>query len=231
MTIKIYWANIEKEWMRAKEPESVLKLFSEKHKNNNINFTLKCPSFKEHLKNVYALKSIYEYEFIKDNENLITKYYDKQFFDEHVLTRSFEDNFFSFTQKVVFFTEENSLEVDVGVYPFFEDNNITQRCVIIPGTLDIGKWYRPLDFAFYLKPNFNSFQIKEDEIYSYLKFNTKENIKFIQYKHTEKLDSYMKDIFECKMNTNKILNLVGYYNMMKTKKLIIDEIKKNLLSV
>ena len=55
MTITVYWASLEREWMLAKEPESVAKLFYEKdlHDPTNNNAQLNyCPSFNKNLKNL-----------------------------------------------------------------------------------------------------------------------------------------------------------------------------------
>ena len=34
------------------------------------------------------------------------------------------------------------MPVTMSLSPYFEDNNITDRCIVIPGELDIGKWFR-----------------------------------------------------------------------------------------
>ena len=120
--------------------------------------------------------------------------------------------------------------MSAGIFPFLEDNNITKTCITIPGTLDIGKWFRSTDFAFYLKNNINEFEIEEKEIYQYIKFNTENKIIFKQFFVSEKIKTYLFDIINSKEYRNlKNRSLEEYYLMLRHKKNIIKEIKNNLL--
>lgn len=230
MAITIYWACNEKEWMRAKEPEPIYKNFAKigKDKKTLIEF---CPSIKNYMKNTFALKSLYDYNFeINDENNIKSNLYDQNFFDKHVIIRSSIDKLFSFNQEFVFFTEEKSLKMSAGITPFLENNNITKRCINIPGTLDIGKWFRLIDFAFYLKDDFNKFEINEEEIFQYIKFETDKKIIFKQFTVNEKINKYFYDIINAKsFRINKPRTLDGYYSMFNHKKQIIKEIKNNLI--
>ena len=110
MTAIVYWASLEKEWMLAKEPEPVSKIFYEKnlHNSKNKNAQLNyCPSFNENLKNLYALRSIYDYSFKIENDQVQSKKRDQHFFNQHVNIRDLNRRLFSLTQGFIFFTEEN----------------------------------------------------------------------------------------------------------------------------
>ena len=232
MSIIVYWACTEDEWLRAKEPESVYKNFIKKIKNKKTNIE-SCPSIKNYANNTFSIKSIYSYNFeiLNKTEGAFSNLYDQNFFDKHVLVRSQIDKLFSFTQGFVFFTEKKSLNMSAGILPYLEDNDINKKCIVIPGTFDIGKWFRPIDFAFYLKNNYNDFEIKEEEIFQYIKFDTNEKIIFKQFKFNEKLNKYLLDIINAKnFRTKKTKNLEDYYLMLKHKKHIINEIKNNLLN-
>jgi hypothetical protein len=233
MSITIYWASNDREWLRATTPELIYKNFSKDIKNQEQNLTL-CPATKNYMKNTFSIKSLYNYDFrINDfgkGKELVTDTYDQKFFDEHMQVRSIENKLFSFIQRFVFFTEEKSLLMSAGVLPFLEDNNITKRCVVIPGTFDIGKWFRQSDFAFYLKKDYDDFKIEENEIFQYIKFHTDEKIIFKQFRVNEKIQDFLNDIENAKENRKgKIRPLQEYYLMMKNKKMIIKEIKNNLL--
>ena len=111
-----------------------------------------------------------------------------------------------------------------------ENNNITDRCTISPGTFDIGKWFRHLDFVFYLKENYNEFKIKEDDIFQYIKFHTKEKIIFKQFKMSAEVKEFFMDSDGARrFRQVKLRNLEDYYSMMRNKKNIIRSIKNNLL--
>jgi hypothetical protein len=164
MAITIYWACDEEEWMRAKEPIPIYKNFIKNIKDKKTNIE-SCPSIKEYMKNIFSIQSIYSYSFeiFNDRDGAFSPIYDEKFFDRHVLVRSQTEKLFSFTQKFIFFTEEKSLSMSTGMFPFLENNNITKRCIPVPGTMDIGKWFRVTDFGFYLKDDFNKFEIKEED--------------------------------------------------------------------
>jgi hypothetical protein len=233
MSIIIYWSCDDDSWLRSQAPESAYKDFCKKIENQKNNLIL-CPATKDYMNNIFSVKSLFDYEFTlnlneRTNEVFSNKY-DQKFFNKHVLVRSGEDRLFSFLQRYIFFTEEKSLLMSGGILPFFEDNNITKRCISIPGTFDIGKWFRPLDFAFYLKKDYNEFKIEEREIYQYIKFNTKEKIIFKQFEITAEIKKVIEDIDNSKnFRELKLRELKEYYFMMKNKKYIIKLIKKNLL--
>jgi hypothetical protein len=231
MSITVYWACDEEEWMRAKEPEPIYKNFLKniQDKNTSINF---CPSIKEYMKNIFSVKSIYEYNFeiTDDQTNIFTNLYNQKFVDRHVVVRSNKEKLYSFTQNFIFCTEEKSLKMSTGISPFLEDNNITKRCMPIPGTMDIGKWFRLTDFAFYLKNDYNRFEIKEEEIFQYIEFHTKEKIIFKQFYINEKIRQYLMDVTNVKNSRiNKNRALENYYALFNHKKQIIKEIKNNLI--
>lgn len=231
MAINVYWACTENQWMLAEKPESVASIFYKKNLNDKADNKLSlnyCPVFNDNLINLFALKSIYDYEFnISDNE-IATNFYDQTFFETHVHIRSLEKKFFSFRNSYIFFTDFPDLETTFYEYPFLEDNNITNNCIPVTGKFNIAKWFRNTEFAFFLKNHSNRFKIERGEIFSYIRFHTKEKINFQQFRYTELLDQYNKDGFNLNFY-GYLKKIENYYKMFKTKKLILDEIKKNLI--
>ena len=234
MSVTVYWACVEKEWVKAEEPEKVSNRFyklgfgNESHNHPGaINY---CPVFNQNLFNVFAIKSIYDYSFsLKDNA-VHSNMHNQQFFDEHVIIRQLEKKFFSFGTKYVFFTEEDSLEITAYEYPVFEQNEITKRCILFPGQFDIGKWFRNLEFAFALKDEFDEFSVNEEDVLYYLRFHTKEKINFKQFKMTEKLNQFMSDNNRVNAFSSKPKkNINVFYNKFKGKSHILNEIKQNLV--
>ena len=233
MSITIYWACHDESWLRAKAPESVYKKFVKNPKNQKNEVVL-CPATKDYMKNIFSINSLFSYDFridpLSNDNNAFTNTYDQNFFDNHVLVRSKEDRLFSFFQRFCFFTEEKSLLMSAGILPFLENNNITKRCNIIPGTFDIGKWFRIVEFAFYLKEDYDEFKIEEDEIFQYIKFHTEEKIIFKQFKVTPEILSFLFDSENAKISRRfKLRPLEEYYSMVKHKKNIINKIKNNLI--
>jgi len=230
MSINIYWACLEDQWMLATPPETVSehfyknRTFNKSEPSSLINF---CPAFNANLKNLFTLKSIYNYNFKIEEKNVVTTLYDQHFFDDHVVVRSLDNRFFAFRHKYIFFTDEPSLNVTFYEYPFLEDNNITKRCIIPAGTFDIGRWFRNTEFSFFLKKDYDEFIIEKDEIYSYMRVHTDKNINFIQFRYTDLLLKYNNDGHN--LTKNPLYSLQNYYKAFKNKKLILKEIHNNLL--
>lgn len=230
-TINVYWTCIEKEWLRAEPPESLSTVFyrNRKYDKNypdvNMHF---CPALNNHFNNMFALKSLYNYSFKIVDNNIVSDDYDQEFFSRHVNIKSIEKKLFSFNQSFIFFTDEESLPSTLSIPPYLEDNNITDRCIIMPGELDIGKWFRNIDMTFYLKNKYNEFKIEENEVFSYMKFHTDKKINFIPFRQTSKLNDLLFDQIDSKSNKKKIFSIEKFYSVFKTKKLILKEIKENL---
>jgi hypothetical protein len=231
MAINVYWACCEDQWMLANAPEPVSSIFynqyffNKDHPDTQINY---CPAFNKNLQNLFAIRSIYDYNFELKNQQVVTEMYDQHFFNQHIVIRSLDHKFFSFVQSFIFFTDANDLEMSAGEFPFLEDNNITKSCIILPGKFNIAKWFRPIEFSFYLKKDYDCFKIERNEIYSYLRFHTNEKINFIQFRYTDLLEQYKNDGFN--LNFFRYLkNLKNYYSFFKNKKLILKEIRENIL--
>jgi hypothetical protein len=81
-----------------------------------------------------------------------------------------------------------------------------------------------------LKEKYNSFKIEKDEVFAYIKFHTNEKINFKQFVITPELTNFTKD---CTVLTKyaPLKSLENYYKILKTKKLILKEIKKNLTGI
>ena len=234
MAITVYWACGEEEWIKAEQPEKVLNRFykmgfGEKDFSHPaaINY---CPVFNETFNNVFAIKSIYDYSFKIENNNIILNMYDQQFFNQHVLIRQLEKKFFTFDMKYIFFTDEDSLEITAYEYPMFEQNEITKRCMMFPGKFDIGKWFRTLEFAFALKNDFNEFSVSNEDVLYYLRFHTKEKINFKQFKMTSSLVNILHANNKVNhFSLNPKTNIKDFYNKFKGKSYILNEIKQNLV--
>ena len=228
--INVFWACPEKEWMYAKEPDKISDIFYSRFKadENPYSHINRCPSFNGSLKNLFALRSLYNYNFQIVDNNLISNLYNQEFFNSHITIRSINQKFFSFSNKFIFFTDEPSLNVTFYEYPFLEDNNITQRCMIPSGMFDIGKWFRPTEFAFFLKKDFNEFKIERNEIYSYMRFHTKNKINFKQFRFNSTFVPFITDGLE--ITNFNLKTLENFYSLFKNKKFIIKEIKNNLIN-
>ena len=101
----------------------------------------------------------------------------------------------------------------------------------VPGTYDISKWFRPVEFAFQLWPGVNEFKSVENEPLMYMKFNTEEKIKLHQFKLTDEINGYAKGCMAMK-KFSKIKALNSLYDVFlgnKYNKELLELIKKNVI--
>jgi hypothetical protein len=99
----------------------------------------------------------------------------------------------------------------------------------VAGKFDIGKWFRGTEFAFYLKDGYDSFKIERNEIYSYMRFHTDEKINLLEFNYSDKLKQFNQERFDAISKVSKLKKLENYYNMFRHKKLILKEIRENLV--
>lgn len=233
--IIVYWGISHLESKAAARFVEPVSLTSHFFKGKNIkDYGYKaCPSFLDFTNNVFVLKSPYKYNFtIKDNGDVRSELYDQLFFDTHVLVRSIPSQLFSLRPFMLFCTEEESLTMSLE-HPWFDNNSYTQRCITIPGQIDIGKYFRSLDFAFHLNKEFKEFNIEEGDPFYYLRFHTKRKIIFKRFMFTTKILDYSQYVWNIKESTVKKFRPMEYfykiYNRYNYKKHIMKEIKENLV--
>lgn len=232
MAINVYWSMLENEWLRATVPQDVRKTHFSTDAFQEVSI-IRCPATRDFLHNYYSLSSIYRYNIFLDAENkkAWSDLYDQNFFDNHVKVRSYNHRSLSFLIGYIFFVEEESLLMSMH-QPFLEDNIINNTCILYPGQFDIGKWFRNLDFGFRLKKSADKFVINEKDIYAYVKFHTDEDINFIQFRPSRELRDLTNDIGNARnyQPSNMYRSLEYRYESFSTKNLILQEIKKNILT-
>ncbi len=237
MNPRLVWAHA-----RAKEPYNVYEDFLTKNfdgrtKNLETLGYHRCPAFGEEMTNVYGIKSIYDFRYRltgnPDNPGELHSDYDDVFYERNgVRARCFDQKLFTMGVYYYFFTEEDHLLMSYQ-HPYLEDNRFTDRCVLIPGRLDIGRYFRGLDLSYHLRDSVDNFQIKQEDTYAYVKFHTEEKIQFKRFLFSPTLienDDHMMREKMYKMS-HKRLGLRYFYNIFKLngyKKKALKEIKENL---
>lgn len=229
MAITVYWSMLENEWLRSEEPISIHKKFMQRCPSNASSIFY-CPAIKDYHKNLYGIKSIYDYSFSIENGGIVASdKYDQSFFNNHLVIRDLDKRLFSFSQSYIFFCEQD-LEMALGIFPFMEENEITKRTITVGGKFNIGKWFRNIDFAFFLKNEYDKFIINCDDIYNYIQFYTDEDVVFKKFQPTVKIKELSSATVNCARNRNFLhRKLSDYYSYFNIRKQVINEIKSNLL--
>ena len=234
--ITIYWGvntHDSPEGIRAESPIPILqKLFHEripKDLAGEIQYN-RCPAVIDELTNLYGMKSYFDYTLQFGKDGVTSPDYNQDFFDKHVLVRSPKGNLFDFLQDIFLFTEEPSLEISL-LPAYLEDNSVINSTIMIPGKIDIGKYFRALNFSFHMKQNCNEFIFNRKEIYFYVKFHTKKKLQFKQFLYTSEIYEIVRLMTAAKNNKYDYMNLEYYYNIFyrfNFKKKILKIIKENL---
>jgi hypothetical protein len=193
-----------------------------------------CPAFKDYFHNVYGWKALYAYSLEKsvDGHEYVPDAHNQEFMNRNIILRSVDEQVFSLFQAVSFVTDSPSLKMSQE-HPYFEDNKFTSSCYVIPGTMDIGKYYRGLDWVFRIKENHRRVALDEGDIIYYLRFHTSEKINLKQYFMNDKLREYDKMITEIKASFISSARPLSFfyekYKKFNLKSKIMKEIKENLI--
>ena len=197
------------------------------------NFNL-CPSYHAEAIKTFNLLAPFDYyiEF-KDNQ-VRTKQYDQKVFDHYVTVNDVSNKLLQLNYSYIFFTEETCIMTLSG--PYFTDSDLSTKANYMPGSFDISKWFRNINVAFMLKPQFNDIDIKEGDPVQSIKFDffNDEKIVFKKFYISHVLDtiheSSMKNRVFFDRNVNKYLSKVyDLFTQSKIKHTILKEIKANLM--
>jgi hypothetical protein len=226
----VYWTLDHKRMMgvlNVQEPELVLKNKPVSETGYNL-----CPAFRDYFHNVYGWKALYPYSLEKsvDGNEYIPNTDKQNSWESYV--RSVDEQLISLYQAIYFVTDSPSLKMSQE-NPSFEDNKFTSSCYMIPGTLDIGKYYRGLDLAFRIKENHSRAAFDAGDIIYYLRFHTTEKINFKQYFMSDKLREYNMMISEIKskyaLSPRPLSFFYERFKRFNLKSKIMKEIKENLI--
>lgn len=214
--------------IHSKEPTPAIKEFV--GDANELRF-LKCPAYKDVMHNVFAMPSWFSLELSVNENNLSSKNAPQDFLDNYLTTHSNKYKVYAIEQSTMFIAQNDSL-VMTQEPATMTDNLFTQSCNVISGTFDIGKHFRMLSCAFYIKKNQKKLKILEGDVLYYLRFYTSKKIKLVPFFMSPKFMAIENSLGFKNTNSNTWKPLSFYYKLWKTKnikKLLLEEIKKNLL--
>jgi len=189
----------------------------------------RCPSVRDSLRNTFGLKSIYDYSYDVVNDS--SDDFDQEFYDSVVMYRDAKSKLASFVFPYIFFAESDNLEMEM-LPAFMENNAFTKSANLVVGVFDVGQYFRGLDIAFHAKENIVN--VEEDDIFAYVRFNTKKKIEFKRFEWTEELSSINSEpVVGIKQHRSKTFKPLQWYydkqHRMKTKQKALKVIKENLI--
>ena len=192
---------------------------------------LRCPAFAKQQKNLYALKFSFSYELRMENGELKSDKYDQRFFDDFVSVRDHDNCMISFPMSYVFIAET---PVDMEYTSAYNvSNGFVDNSIVIPGSFDIGKWYRPLDLAFLMKDKEKGVSFNENDVYAFVNFHTNKKVNLVRFDTTPQIIELFNSILLSKFAKSKEVNALSwFYNLLEKsqyKNKILKLVKENVL--
>ena len=218
--VKVYWAvsnalqgdMVSQSLYFDPEPVNNLTVFKDyktTHKDNNFKL---CPSYLDHIENLYALRFPIDYTLTLGPQGVGAEQYDKRFFDNFVFVR--EAGVIGFNVRHIFFCEES---MPMSITPaYLEDNAIANKTIVYPGQFDIGKWFRNTDCAFQIKQGVKQLEVKRGDAFNYIRFHTDKEVELVRFEYTHEIGRIHNDILASKMILgNRSPKLSYYYEIFK----------------
>jgi hypothetical protein len=236
--VKVYWAPVffekEKDWnMFYTDLESLYDFhrenISKESKTNNFFY---CPAFKNLTKNTFLIKNPIHSHFILEGQ--IAKAKSKNYVEidithdpsiqgSKLITYMLQFIFFSETPLILKLTS-----------PFFNQIQYTKYGALVPGQLKINSWFRTLNLEINMWPEVNELELLKDEILAYISFESQEqDIELIRFEMNDKLHRYASSCGTATQWESFVPLYDRYKRFMqsRTNKLVINEIKKNIINV
>ena len=221
--------------MRIPEPEPLLK-----HLNYQELFgplVAKCPAIVDDLKNIYVIKSPVNLKLhISMNKSTIKVENQEMNFTKAFLGES--QGKFGIHQLgmgYLFFSEESLIANQLPAY--YDLNSFTENTFSISASFDIGQWFRVAGKpAFMFKPGITELDIKEGDALIYIKFNSKEKVKLVEFDDVEfkKLGERSPEWICSNLKKHSSITLsmarcYEYFEAYKMRKRILKLIKNNIV--
>jgi len=235
-TTTIYWCYGNPLQIKAKAPTPVLANYfaSDKkvHKTpaQDLDY-IRCPSFRSAYTNTFALRYIHDYKLEMNNGELSSNDFDQEFYDLHVRVRNLDAHEVSIESPYIFVAEDDDMEMEYR-HAAMENNAFNKSAILIIGDVNIGKYVRGTECAFHMREN--KMEIKENDVYAYVKFRTDKKIILKQFlwkpEITEPANSAINGITLFRKRIFKPLD--WYYKKQqafKVKERTLKMIKENLL--
>lgn len=240
-TVDVYWSNapiintenpLEKNYF-YEEPKSVLRIKSKQRPENKTDGAklFNCPAVTNFLKNVYRIDSPLDMHF-KYNGDVRSpvEVLSKEFLPTHIEHNPSMENETSIVvhYPFIFFSEED-MEI-IHSSPYFDKTEYTQYGHVVPGKLNISKWFRPVQVEINLYSD--ELIIKKDEPLLYTTFLTDKNVRLKRFTFNDKLVGIMSScVSSSSYSPNKTLE-ERYERFIKSqsREIVLKEIRNNLVN-
>lgn len=241
--VNIYWSPFFQSYdhhedemtMLFKNPTNLFNELIQNKSNSSSNLSIfSCPAFKQKTKNTYvfrnSLESEYKFKVVENNVELSgTK-------ENQMNARVIREPSLSIGPQVLFdlqylFFSDQQIEADFS-QPTFHQAKYTNYGTVIPGSFNIGSWFRPFAFEVQMWSNEGKFIVEEDEPIFYVNFKTDKKIKLHRFNNNPRLDALARHCVRSPNLFGQHLPLWKRYkrfNETSMREIVLNEIKNNLV--
>jgi hypothetical protein len=116
--------------------------------------------------------------------------------------------------------------------PFFHEAQHLSFGAIVPGEFNIDKWFRKINLEFSLWQNKSGIRLQKDEPIAYIRFFSEEKIHLQRFVMNDVLENVANSCETATIWEPRVSLLKRYQRFIqsKTKNIVLQEIKKNLVS-
>lgn len=161
------------------EPEHFLKSFA---KERTKAAYMRCPAFLDFSKNVYVIRAPFDMDITIDrSKQYMTTNFSQEVYDAYCQNRGHEvlsENdpyLITLPPNYIFYADESVMMESIPAY--LHKNTSIDNLRLIPGTYDIGQWFRPVDYTVEIVDDTKPIKIKRDDVLFYIRFVTKDGSK------------------------------------------------------
>jgi hypothetical protein len=238
-TVNIYWAPFvsgeSPDWnMLYSDPENIFdNLKKQSSPGIKSDSFLTCPAVSDKFKKVYVLKNTLDSTFNFDqSQNITSLNKDSSYVNLYSIRKPTLKNTNSLVYKMqwIFFADE-PLVADFTA-PYFHQPKYLNYGSVIPGKMDIGKWFRPYNTEIVTWEDNGFIEFKENEPLAYVSFNTDKHINLIRFNMNENLMKYAESCMNSPSTYGRNISLSKRYERFKNSKMnemILKEIKNSAL--
>ena len=234
MKTKIYWAPYfvgDTDWTILHEQPQILFDVLRNDVNRDVlksDNVFLCPSFSNLVKKILPITSPFDTKYIRKDKDIFPD--SKHHLEILIRTSSFKDciNFVPLYQRI-FFSEE---DVNITLTsPYFSKSPHMKYGSITPGSFNISKWFRPINFEFTLWPDSDKIEFKKGEDIAYAHFDTENDIEFVQFTMNDELYNIQRacETSSAWASQEPLCTRYDRFNKSNLNKIVMREIKKNIV--
>jgi len=232
---KIYWApyisDKKNDWsILYYNPENIFERLK-KNLNKEVKRNLvMCPSVRDLTNKIFAFKNTIQSHFKFNEKNEVIPI-SKNHINAYIVHENSLKNckLFVYNLPLIFFSEH---DINMTITsPYFSKAPHLKYGSIVPGKLNISKWFRNMNIEFNLWENVNEFKIEKDEDLFYVNFQCDNEIEFIRFDLTDRLLK-IAEVVGKSSDWEKFIPLRERYERFKKSqmhKIVIKEIEKNIV--